>query len=132
MDKNVELIKELYAAIGSGDLPAVLGRMSEDVEIHLPGPPEIPFAGTFRGHAGVGQFFQALGTSVRWDDRQLEAREFIAQDDQVVVLGHETLTAEPTGRSWDTDWAMVWTVRDGKVVALREFHQTDAIAAAYR
>jgi ketosteroid isomerase-like protein len=132
MEKNVELVQDIYAAIGRSDMPAVLGRMAEDIEIHLPGPSEIPFAGTYRGHDGVGHFFQALGANVRWDTRKLEAREFIAQGDQVVVLGHETLTAEPTGRSWDTDWAMVWTLREGKVARLREFHQTDAIAAAYR
>jgi ketosteroid isomerase-like protein len=54
MEKNVELVQDIYAAIGRSDMPAVLGRMAEDIEIHLPGPSEIPFAGTYLGHDGVG------------------------------------------------------------------------------
>lgn len=130
MNRNVDIVQGIYAALGRGDMPAVLAAMAEDVEIQLPGPPEIPFAGTFQGHDGVGKFFQTLSECA--DVGAFEPREFIAQDDQVAVVGHEQLTAKPTGRSWDTGWAMVWTVRDGKVALLREFHQTDAIAAAYR
>ena len=131
-DQNERLVRAVYAAIGSGDVPAVLGMLAEHVEIEFPGPPEIPFAGHYHGHDGFVQFATALGNSIEWDTRKLEPREFIARDDQVVVLGGEQLTAKPTGRSWQTDWAMIWTVRNGRVVRLREFHQTDAIAAAYR
>ena len=38
-----------------------------------------------------------------------EPQEFIAEGDQVVVLGRERLTAKPTNGSWESDWAMVWT-----------------------
>jgi len=130
MQENVQLVQQIYAAIGRGDIPEVIGMMADDVEIHLPGPSEIPFAGTFTGHEGVGQFFQAIGANA--DILQFEPREFIAQGDHVVVLGHERLTGKSTGRSWDTDWAMVWMIRDGKVTSLREFHETSAIAAAFR
>lgn len=130
MPNSVELVQQIYAAVGRGDIGAVIEDMTDDVEIHLHGPAEIPFAGTFTGPDGVGRFFQAIGNSA--DVHELEPREFIADGDQVVVLGRERLTAKPTGRSWETDWAMVWTVRDGKVSRLREFHQTDAIAAAFR
>lgn len=131
-DQNVKLVQEAYAAISAADVPTVLGMLAEDVEIEFPGPPEIPFAGHYRGHDGFGQFATALGTSIDWESRQLEPQEFIAQDDQVAVLGTEQLTATATGRSWHTDWAMVWTVRDGRITRLREFHDTDTIAAAYR
>ncbi|MFW6034584.1 MAG: nuclear transport factor 2 family protein [bacterium] len=132
MNQNVKLVQDVYAAIGRGDVPAVLGMLAEDVEIQLPGPDEIPFAGTYRGHDGFTRFATAMAGSIDWDTRKFEVRELIAEGDQVVALGHEQLTALPTGRSWETDWAMAWTVRDGKVTRLREYHQTDAIAAAYR
>lgn len=132
MQQHVQLVQQAYAAIGDGDLPGLTELMAEDVEIELPGPPEIPFAGTYRGHDGVAQFAANLVDSIQWETREFEVRDIIAQGDQVAVLGHEQLTATPTNRSWETDWAMVWTVRDGKIVRLREFHQTAAIAGAYR
>lgn len=130
--ENVEVVQQAYAAIGEGDLPGLLGVMTDDVEIRFPGPSEIPFAGTYRGHEGVGQFAKALVDNIDWDARQFELRALIAQDDQVVVLGSERLTARPTGNSWETDWAMAWTVRDGKVALLHEFHDTGTIAEAFR
>lgn len=128
--ENTQLVQRIYAAFGQGDIPVIMSLMAEDVEIRLPGPPEIPLAGTWHGHEGAGKFFQVIATT--GEVQQFEPREFIAQGDNVVVLGHERVTAKPTGRSWETDWAMVWTVRDGKVALLREFHETAAIAEAFR
>lgn len=130
MQDNVQLVQQIYAAIGRGDVPAVIDMMADDIEIHVPGPSEIPFAGTYREHEGVGHYFHAIGTNT--DILQFEPRDYIAQDDQVVVVGDERLRSKSTDRSWETGWAMVWTVRDGKVAVLREFHQTAAIAAAFR
>jgi uncharacterized protein len=127
--RNTDLVKQIYAAIGKGDIPSVLGAMAENVEIRFPGPTHVPFAGTFRGRSGASDFFGAIGTNV--DVHEFEPREFIEDGDLVVVLGHERLTARSTGRSWETDWAMAWTVRDGRISLVREFHQTDAIAAAF-
>lgn len=131
-EENVEVVKQAYDAITRGDLPGLLAEMGDDVEIRFPGPSAIPFAGTYSGHEGVGRFAKDLVDNIDWETREFQPREFIAQMDQVVVLGDERLTSKPTGRSWQTEWAMVWTVRDGKIFLLREFHQTDAIAAAFR
>lgn len=128
---NTQVVQQAYTAIAQGDIPSLLGAMAEDVEIRFPGPPTIPFAGTFRGHSGVGDFFQSIGANV--DIHEFQPREFIADgDDVVVVLGHEHLTARPTGHSWESDWAMAWTVSNDKITLLREYHQTDAIAEAFQ
>jgi uncharacterized protein len=127
---NVHVVQQVPGAPGRGDIPAVLSMMTDDIHIHLPGPSEIPFAGSYRGHEGVGRFFQAIGTHA--EVRHFEPREFIVQADEVVVLRREQLTAKATGRSWETDWAMVSTLRNGKIARLREFHETGSIAAAFR
>ncbi len=126
---NVKLVQSVYEAIGRGDIQRVLESMTEDVEIAFPGPNEIPFAGTFQGRGGAGDFFSTIGANV--EVHEFVPQEFIAQGDITVVLGHERLTAKPTRRIWETDWAMAWTVRDGKVSHLYEYHQTAAIAAAF-
>ena len=125
-----ELVARVYAAIGRGDIPEVIDLTTDDVEIVFPGPATIPFAGTYHATDGVTELFQTIGASV--EISRFEPRESIVQDDQAVVLGSEHLTAKPTGRSWKTDWAMVWTIRDGKVPRLRQFHETEAPAAAFR
>lgn len=126
---NLEIVEEAYAAVGQGQIPHLIEMMADDVDIQVPGPLEIPFAGSYRGREGAGEFFLALAESA--EVLQFQPTEYIAGGKQVVVLGHEQLTARATGRTWDTDWAMVWTIEDGRIAALREFHQTAAIAQAF-
>ena len=55
----------------------------------------------------------------------------IAQGDIVVVLGHERSIAKPTGRSFEQEWAHVYTLRDGKIATGRFFENTAAEVAAF-
>ena len=58
---NVAVVRQVYEALGRGDVPAVLELLSEDVEWVYQGPTTIPFAGTRHGRDGVGEFFSLLG-----------------------------------------------------------------------
>jgi uncharacterized protein len=129
IEGNAELVMSVYQAIGEGDIPTVLGAMADDVEIRFPGPSVIPFAGVFQGHSGVGDFFTAIGGST--EVHEFQPLEFISQDNLVVVLGRERITALPTGRTWATDWAMVWTVESGRIQSLHEYHETATIGEAF-
>ena len=46
---NVEVVRDAYAAFGSGDLPKLLGLMASDVVREFPASSVIPWAGTFTG-----------------------------------------------------------------------------------
>jgi ketosteroid isomerase-like protein len=102
--ENVQLIQELYAAFGRGDVPAILDQLTDDVVWYDPGPPEVPHAGSYSGREGVGRFF--------------------AKGDRVVVLGSLHARVKETGRSYDNEWAMVWTLRDGKVAGWQIYEDT--------
>lgn len=123
------VIQQIYEAFGRGDLPAVLGALADDVEWSFHGPSSIPFGGTRRGREEVEQFFRAIAEHVEVDEFGPRGK-FIAQDDTVVVLGHERMRAKSTGAAWETDWVHVWTLRDGKVVQVHEFSDTAAIVDA--
>jgi ketosteroid isomerase-like protein len=36
-----------------------------------------------------------------------------------------------TGRAFDNDWAMVFTLREGKITGFRSYEDTGAVAAAF-
>jgi ketosteroid isomerase-like protein len=78
----------------------------------------------------VGQFFQTLSDTQ--EVRQLELREFVAQDDTVIALGHYAWHVRSTGREWESDFAHVLTVRDGKVTRFQEYTDTAALGDAFR
>ena len=50
---NLGVVQHTYAAVGSGDIPALLSLLTDDVEWTLQGPSVIPWAGPRRGREGV-------------------------------------------------------------------------------
>jgi ketosteroid isomerase-like protein len=128
--ENTGLVQQAYGYFQSGDIPSVLDSLSEDVEWSNPPLEGVPVSGTWHGREQVGQFFQTLGDNQ--EVRQFEPREFVAQDDKVIALGHYAWHVKSTGREWESDFVHVFTVRDGKVTGFQEYANTAAIADAFR
>lgn len=126
---NVEVVQQVYVAFGQGDIPAVLSLLTDDVEWSLPGPSVIPWTGTRHGHEGVTEFFSMLGETLEFE--RFEPREFVAQSDTVVVLGYERCLVKPTGRTFEQEWAHVYTLREGKIAKGRFIEDTAAQVVAF-
>ncbi len=128
--ENTKVVQEAYAAFGRGDVQTILDRLDDNVvwtAVYGSGP-HVPYGGERRGKAVIGQFFKQVAENVNFS--RFEPQEFIASGDKVVTLGHYTATT-PIGKSFDLDFAMVFTLRDGKVVRFQEFTDVAAINAAY-
>ncbi|MGH2598551.1 MAG: nuclear transport factor 2 family protein, partial [Dehalococcoidia bacterium] len=89
-----------------------------------------PLAGTRRGRDQVADWFAALDEAE--EILRFEPREFFADGNMVLVLGFEQVRVRATGRTYENHWAFVFTVREGKITQLRAYHDTAAMAAAYR
>ena len=126
--ENLDTVKRLYAAFGTGDLPGVLAGLDADINWVVPG--SAPWAGEGRGHEHVQGFFQKLGSSASLET--FEPRSFVADGDTVVVLGYEEGTFRKTGRKWKAHFTHTFTVSGGKITAHREYIDTQAIADALR
>ena len=72
-------------------------------------------------------FTSSAGSWPIWSSKP---HEFIATDDTVVVLGHESARVTATGRTYHSDFAFVFRVRNGKLTAFRAYHDTDAMMRA--
>jgi ketosteroid isomerase-like protein len=128
---NLRLVQEFYAAFRRGDITGVLDTLADDVGWFLPGPKDIvPFVRERPGREQVAQLIAKLTETQ--DADQFEPREFIAQGEKVVALGHYRWRVKPTGRSYASDLVHVFTVQDGKVSTFREYLDTHAWAAAYQ
>ncbi len=127
--QNVNVVQRTYEAVGRGDIPALLDLLTDDVEWTLQGPSVIPFAGTRHGREAVAEFFSLVEETLEF--LQFEPREFVAQGDKVVVLGYEHNLIKPTGRTFEQEWAHVYTLRDGKIVKSQFFEDTAAYVVAF-
>src|ERR1700749_299461 len=57
IENNVQVVKEFFAAISSGDKQRVLALVAEDIEWIVPGE-GWPLAGTHGGHAGLADVLE--------------------------------------------------------------------------
>jgi uncharacterized protein len=66
IEENVQVVKDFFAAIGSGDKQRLLSLVGEDVEWIVPGE-DWPLAGTHRGHAGLADVLRKASEEVEMD-----------------------------------------------------------------
>jgi len=129
--RNVEVVQQAYAAFGRRDVEGILRLLSDDVDwtaVQGAGT-RVPLYRPYRGRGDVGKFFASLAEQVEF--QTFEPREFIAQGDKVVALGHYKARVKATGRTVETDWAMVFTVRNGNIVRFREYTDSLQVASAF-
>lgn len=125
-ENNIETVKAFFAAIGRGDREALLALTAEDIEWIIPGE-DWPLAGTRHGHAGLADL---LETASRTIETSTEPREFVAQGDQVLVVGFARGRIKATGKTFEDHWIFAITVRDGRLTRIREYIDTQALARA--
>ena len=65
-NNNVQIVKDFFATMRSGDMQAMLALSAEDIEWIIPGE-DWPLAGTHRGHAGLENLLQKANE--RWKHR---------------------------------------------------------------
>lgn len=124
---NVQVVKDFFAAMGSGDKDGLLELSADDIEWIVPGE-DWPLAGTHRGHAGMRAFLQKASETM--ETSFPEPPEYVAQGDRVLVVGFATGRIKATDRMFEDDWVFAITVRSGKVAKIREYVDTQALARA--
>ena len=132
---NTKTVQRIYdnfrgSDLRSADMKSVLDLYSDDVEWHVPEMENVRIGGKRRGREGVKAFFSALAE--HYELLQFEPKEFIAQDDKVVVLGRYSWRVRATGRDFSSDWAHVYTLNGGKIVRFHEYMDTAAELQAHR
>jgi ketosteroid isomerase-like protein len=126
IEKNVQVVKDFFAAMGRGDKQGLLALSAEDIEWIIPGK-DWPLAGTHRGHAGLTALLQKASETV---ETSTEPSEYVAQGDRVLVVGVAKGKIKATNKTFKDDWIFAITVRSGKVTNIREYVDTQALARA--
>lgn len=116
---HVDTIRDIYAAFGRGDVPAILSKLSESVEWEYgPTSTNVPWLQRRKGRVGAAGFFASLA---EFELHRFTPKEFLEGDRVVVVLIDVDLTVRATGeRIVEEDEIHVWRFDDeGRVVRHR-------------
>ena len=128
---NVTLVQSLYDAFKRGDIATIVNAMAPDIKWRVEGRrKDYPTLGDFEGPSQVQGFFALVAQ--HQDATDFSPRDFFVAGDRVFVLGHYAWKLKKTGKTVDTNFVHVFTIKSGKVSAFHEFTDTAQFAEAYR
>lgn len=121
MATNEEIIENASASFATGDVPAALGAMADDIDwTEADG---FPLAGNYIGPQAVLEgVFMRLGEI--GDDFAVLPERFVADGDTVVALGTYRWKHKSSGEPAVVKMAHVWTMNGGKAVAFQQHVDT--------
>jgi ketosteroid isomerase-like protein len=128
-ERNVDLVRSLYAAWSRGDVEAFLQVLAPDVEWR--------FADNFIYGAVnpvIGRDALRKGSLRRlkteWEGFDGVLEDMLDAGDHVIGLGHYVGRYRLTGEQIRAQFAHVWTVKDGQVTRWRQYVDTKQFADA--
>ena len=127
-EENVEIVREAFEAFLGGDQEKTARLVDPEVEFHgtVGGLQEGQVA---HGQSQIEQEFEEVDLEA-WEERRLEAEEFIDAGDDVVVLLHEYRRGRGSGVELEAKTAVVVTVSGGRVVRIQGYMDRDAALEA--
>jgi uncharacterized protein len=130
--KNINTVKDLYSAINRRDFPAILSYLDENIDWQSPATStmvkEIFWSKPRHGKGEVSAFFNEVRGKLTLDE--MSYTTIIADGDCVVAEGTMRGSVNSTGCFFRANFAMVFTLRNGKIVHFRNYYDSAEIAAA--
>lgn len=118
--ENVEIVRRIYEAADRRDVATVFSLYDPKVELD---PSHVQVVGigvgVYRGHDGLRNFFREWHEA--WDEIEYDYDELIDAGEHVVAVVRRHGRGRASGVEVEWPVALVWTVREGKVVRLAWF-----------
>jgi uncharacterized protein len=133
---NTETVAAIYQAFGQGDVPAILDRLSDDVQWDVwdpesPVQQEVPYIVPRSGKEGVRAFFACILNDLEF--HKFDVANILEGGVQAAALINFDITVRTTGKRLQDLEVHVWTFgADGKVAAFRHVFDTAKHAEAQR
>lgn len=128
IETNKQIVRDAYGAINRGDVEAFMTLLADDVEWYFIGSHR--FAGTIKGKDNV--LNDVIGTlgAILSSPLQLEIKQLVAEGDKVVAEMQGT-SRSAEGKEYNNIYAIILTLRDGKIKEMREYLDTELITEVF-
>ena len=129
-ERNIATTKAIYEAVPKADAAAVFANIDPEIHVIYYGDGSIPFAGEYKGQDGIIDFLTRVDGAVAVE--KMEPKLFIAEGDNLAVWGHLWFRTKKSGRQFDSDFAHIITLRDGKWLFFRDFANSALASEVFR
>lgn len=125
----VRTVQQVYLGIALQDYHGCVQLMTEDFEMEILGPPEIPFSGCWRGR---DEAQQAIARNfAQLEDQRPELIGVTVHRDAVLVMGWETGRVVATKKSYSVHWVQWFTFRGPLICRFLEIYDSGEISPAF-
>ena len=112
--RNVEILRAAYEACRYDDGDAFLDLFADNATYRLSAPEHSVFGGIVHGPQGIRELLTRMFELVEIGD--LRTDHYVAQGDNVVVTGTETVVIKKTEKPFFSEWAQYFRFCEEKVV----------------
>jgi ketosteroid isomerase-like protein len=128
MSENADAVQRVVEAINRVDLEGFADAVTEDFEIDFSNS-RGPMNGVYRGRDQAREFVESFLEP--WASLEFEMIEITElQDGRVMQVGELRSRGSESGAEVGARGATIWTVRDGKVSAVKLYQSKDEALAA--
>lgn len=122
VEENKEVVRQFLAKFGTGDTQGLIDSLTEDATWWIGGKPDqLPQAGT-KSKEEISAVLRGIGAKIP-DGIDMRIRGMIGEGDKVAaeVEAHGSVT---NGRLYNNEYHFLFTIRDGRIAALKEYNDT--------
>lgn len=123
-----DTVRDYFAKMSAGDVGGAFALLAPDVSYRVMGTTPI----SVEAH-GVPELLEKIIRPfvgrLQGNTVELIPDEYLPSGERVVVLAHSAATGK-SGKPYENEYAMVFTVRDGLIASLREYLDTALVETA--
>lgn len=129
--EHLAIVRSIHEGRGIIQRARESGILADSVEWWVAGPRDVlPFAGTWRGVAGIREFERRLGAAMRYD--RVDLQRYLVSGNDVAAIFIGAGIARASERPFESEIVRLYTFDGGRIVRVRNYFDTAAYVAALR
>lgn len=118
------VVEKMFAAFAEGNVNKILETVSSDSIWIYHGTQVIPKS-RYEGKEGARKFFTGI---INYTEIiHFTPKQYIVQNEMVVVLGNEHQRVKKSGKELKQEWVQIYTVKNNLITRMEEFATSEVV-----
>ena len=119
-----QVVERMFAAFAEGNVDDIVETVSDD-SVWIYHGTQVILKARYIGKEGARTFFTTILTYT--EILHFEPKQYILQDNMVVVLGNEHQKVKRSGKELKQEWVQVYTVENNLITRMEEFATSEVV-----